>query len=69
MIIFNIMEQLQIHHVNVHPKRKRRCNGMEQVLVYPIGYFDGASTKNIGGVGVHLKITEDYLFCIKMGCG
>ena len=34
-----------------------------------MGFFDGASTKNMGGVGVQLMINQDHFFCFKLGLG
>ena len=31
--------------------------------------FDGASANQIGGIGVHLLITQDHYFCFKLGFG
>ena len=48
---------------------KLRCIGQEPVTEYPSGFFDGASTNMIGGVGVFLLFSHDYSFSINMGCG
>ena len=68
-VIYNILEQLQAHTVNALPKHNRRLNGLEQVYVYPISFFDGASMNKIGGTSIHLMISKDYYFCLKMGYG
>ena len=36
-------------------------------LVYPCGFFDGASTKNIGGIGFCLYLNESHSFDFAMG--
>ena len=42
---------------------------MNQSLLYPIGFFDGAFVNRNGGTGVYLMISKDHFYCIKMGCG
>ena len=32
-------------------------------------FFYEASTNKIGGIGVHLLISKNHFYCIKMGCG
>ena len=42
---------------------------VSQSMIYPIGFFDGASANNNGGTGVYLVISKEYFYRIKMGCG
>ena len=42
---------------------------VNQSMVYPIGFFDGAFANNNGGTGVYLVISKEHFYYIKMGCG
>ena len=53
----------------VKKKKKSRALGPGLVLVYPCGFFDGASTSNIRGVGFCLFLNESHSFEFAMGAG
>jgi len=38
-------------------------------LVFPCGFFDGASAGNIGGVGFLIYLNESHYFNFALGCG
>ena len=61
-IVHKILEQLQLHFATAHPKLKRRITRKARVFYFPVGFFDGASTNMIGGIGVHLLISQDHFF-------
>ena len=59
-----------IHSFPVPEKKKKvRIIDLAPVLVYLVGFFDGAATEGKGGAGVYLAISSDHFFHIKMGCG
>ena len=43
--------------------------GPETVLVYPYGFFDGATIVKMGGADIYLAISNVHSFFLKMGCG
>ena len=47
----------------------RRDIGLILVNTYPIGYFDGATPTNIGGLGIVLLISSSHFFHAKIGYG
>ena len=49
--------------------KKTRYLGPGPVLVYPHGFFGGASTKNEGGVGYCLFLNESHSFEFALGVG
>ena len=49
--------------------KKSRVLGHGPKLDYPCGFFDGASTKNVGGVGLCLHLNESHSFEFAMGVG
>ena len=38
-------------------------------VTYPSGFFDGATTSNIGGADFTLHISSSHYFHVKLGCG
>ena len=69
LAIHFIMDQRSKHKVKVSTKTYRNLAGLSSVFDYPVGFFDGASTNRTGGIGVHLILSNDHFFCLKMGCG
>ena len=55
--------------MNAHKISKKRCIGLAHVTEYPSSFFYGASANMIGGAGVHLMISQDHFFSVKMGWG
>ena len=49
--------------------KKKRALGPGHVLVYPCGYFDGASATNVGGVGFCLFLNESHSFEFELEAG
>ena len=43
--------------------------GPAPVLAYPIDFFNGAATKEMGGARVYIEISHVHSFHIKLGCG
>ena len=68
-IVHTVLEQLQLHPVSPQLKLKRRFIGSASVYYFTIGFFDGVSTNLMGGIGVHILISQDHYFCLKMGVG
>ena len=42
---------------------------MEPVYDYPTGFFVGASTNRTGGIGVHIILSKEHYFHLKLGYG
>ena len=66
-VVQSIRNQLQLYHVTSQQKSKRRTIGPAPILDFPVGFFDGASANQMGGIGVHLLISQDHYFCFKLG--
>ena len=49
--------------------KKPRAYGSGPVLVFPYGFFDGATASNIGGVGFCLFLNESHSYEFAMGAG
>ena len=67
--VYYILEQLKLHPSVTHNRRKIRNIGLAPSIIYPTGYFDGATAKLIGGIGVHLLISHDHDFHLNTGIG
>jgi len=50
-------------------KKKIRLIGPQPIHVYPVGYFDGAAQRNLGGAGFVIYISETHYYCFSVGCG
>ena len=50
-------------------KKKNRLIGPKPHHVYPVGYFDGAAQRNLGGAGFVIYISETHYYCFSVGCG
>jgi len=59
----------QMYVPPVKKRKKTRVLGPGPNLVYPCGFFDGASAKNIGGVGICLYLNETHSFEFVVGTG
>lgn len=68
LTIHIILDQLHRYEVKVAARTNRRLFGMEPVYEYPVGFFDGASANRIGGVGVHIILSNEHYFHFKLGC-
>ena len=49
--------------------KKSRTIGLSHVLVYPCGFFDGASAQGAGGAGYVLILSEAHTFEFELGAG
>ena len=65
----SIKNHLLLFHVSTQHNLSRRNIGPAPTMTFPAGFFDGASTKNKGGVGVQLMLSNDHHFCFKLGVG
>ena len=63
-----ILDYVLSFHVEENISRPQNI-GPAPVVTYPSGFFDGATTKNLRGVGIYLLINQSHFFCIKLGCG
>ena len=68
-IVHSLLEQLQLYPVHSQLKFKRRDIGLAPALDFPAGFFDGALANQMGGIGVHLLISQDHYIYMKMGVG
>ena len=50
-------------------RKKARAMGQGPVIVYPCGFFDGASVKGVGGVGYCLILSKSHTFEFALGVG
>ena len=50
-------------------KKKIRCIGIRPQILYPCGFFVGAATRNIGGVGFVLLLSASHTLGFSLGCG
>ena len=64
-----VMYLSQLYKPAVAKVEKPRAIGLEPVLVPPYGFFDGAATKGIGGVGFCLYLKVSHSFEFAMGAG
>ena len=73
MSAMNIMHQinsfLQMCSPPVVSCKKIRLIGPSPCLVFPCGFFDGASSKNLGGVGICLYLNVSHHFEFALGVG
>ena len=59
-----------IHSFPVPVKKKKVGNiGLAPLLVYPVGFFNGATADGKGGAGIYLAFNSDPHFHINLGCG
>ena len=65
----SIKNQLLLYPVRSQHKISRRNIRPTPIVKYPMGFFDGASTKNRGGAGVQLMLSHDHHFYFKLGLG
>ena len=66
-IVLTIKNQLLLFPVKVQNKLHRRTIRTAPILSFPAGFFDGASTNNVGGVCVQLLLSNEHYFCFKLG--
>ena len=43
--------------------------GHAPIMIYPCGFFDGATTNSKGGAGVFIAINNSHVISFKLGCG
>ena len=63
------MDQLSKHKVKVFTNNPRNLIGLSSEYDFHVGFFDGASALCKGGVGVHITLSMDHYFFVKLGCG
>ena len=73
MPVISLIHQIayfsQMYCPSVIKVKKSRNLGPGPTLVYPCGFFDGASAKNAGGVGFCLFLNESHSFEFALGVG
>ena len=66
MPVISLIQQIayssQMYCPRVIKAKKSRALGPGPVLVYPHDFYDGASAKNVGGVGFYLFLNESHSF-------
>ena len=50
-------------------KKKSQQIGPKPIHAFPVGFFDGAAQRNLGGAGFVIYISETHYFCFSVGCG
>ena len=68
-IIHQISYSSQLYCPSISKVRKSRSKGLGLVLVYPCGFFYGASANSVGGVGFCLHLNESHSFEFALGAG
>ena len=67
--VLSIKNYLQLYPVIAQQKKLRRNIGPTPILNFLAGFFDGSSAKHMGAVGVHLFLSQDHYYCLKLGVG
>ena len=67
-VLFQVDHLMQYYSVPVK-KYKLRNIGYAPKMVFPCGFFDGATTASQGGVGVYISISSSHSLSFKLGCG
>jgi len=68
-LLHQIVYSSQMYCPPAMKAKKSRALVSGPVLVYPCGFFDGASISNIGGVGFCLFLNESHSFEFALGAG
>ena len=68
-MIVKILEMPKAHRVPILQNSSKTLTAPAPSFDFPAGFFDGAGSNGIGGIGVHILISEEHYFCIKMGGG
>ena len=66
----NVLFQIDylMHHYPIHVKKKKfRDIGVALDLVFPCGFFDGATAASMGGAGVFIAISSSHKLSLKLG--
>ena len=56
-----------MYYPSVFKVKKSRSLGQGPVLMYPYGFFNGASAKGVGGVGFCLMLSKSHSFEFDLG--
>ena len=58
-------------HLYPVPKKKKKLRsiGMPPQIIYPCGFFDGATAGNIGGSGFVIYLSGSHCMYFSLGCG
>ena len=67
-LIFKIEDMLALYPVPPCKKKIRKI-GPQPLHDYPVGYFDGAAQRKLGGAGFVIYISETHYYCFSVGCG
>ena len=68
-ILHQISYSMQLYCPPTVKVKKIREIGPFPSMVYPCGFFDGASANNVGGVGYFLYLNESHTFKFVLGVG
>ena len=64
-----IFEEVNTFKPLLKHRHKIRNIGKSPTSVFPMIFFDGTATNNIGGAGFFLWLNEQHLLAFKLGCG
>ena len=67
-ICFSTLELYKMYHI-AYSSKPLRTIGSTPAIIYPTGFFDGATTQGMGGACIILHISHSLLFQLKLGCG
>ena len=67
--IFQIENLSQLYQPPYRKAKNIRVLGSGPSLAYPCGFFYGALTKNIGGVGICIYLNKTHSFEFALGAG
>ena len=64
-----MIEDLILLHPVPQEEKRIRVVGPGPLINYPCGFFDGATTGNIGGAGFVIHLNASYSLKFSLGCG
>ena len=68
-LIQQIVYYSQLYKPAILKVKKPRDVGSGPILVFPYGFFDGATANSLSGVGFYLYLNESHSFEFAMGVG
>ena len=67
-LFFNTLDLFKSYPIAC-TKRPPQAIGLTPKIIYPTGFFDGATTIGKGGASIILYINLSHFFHLKLGCG
>ena len=68
-VVHSIKNHLQLYPIINQLKNIWRTIGPAPTFVFRAGFFDGALANRMGGISVHLLLSQDHYFYFKLGVG